>query len=106
MTNFIWGRRGKSDGTIIEGLAMGASTSAILSETFIQHLENSKLTEILNKRQIIDYHRYVDDILILYNKNNTLDECNTIHPNTKFTMKTEIHNTLNYLYLTVTNTTN
>jgi hypothetical protein len=86
-----------------EGLAMGAPTSAILAETFIEHLEHSKLIKILNKHQIIDYHRYVDDILILYNKNNTLDECNTIHPNIKFTMETEIHNTLNYLDLTITN---
>jgi hypothetical protein len=51
-----------------EGLAMGAPTSAILAETFIQHLEHNKLIEILNKHQIIDYHRYVDDILIVYKK--------------------------------------
>jgi hypothetical protein len=91
-----------------EGLAMGAPTSDILVETFIQHFEHSKLIKILNKHQIIDYHRYVDDILILYNKNNTninntLHECNTIHPDIIFTMETEIHNTLNYLDLTITN---
>jgi hypothetical protein len=66
-----------------EGLAMGAPTSAIKAETFIQHLEHNKLIKILNKHKILDYHRYVDDILILYNENNTninntLDECSAI----------------------------
>jgi hypothetical protein len=93
-----------------EGLAMGAPTSAILAETSIKHLER-KLIEILNKHQIIDYHRYMDDILIVYNKNNTNinstpNECNTIHPKIKFTMETQKHNTLNYLDLTITNNHN
>jgi hypothetical protein len=71
-----------------KGLAMGAPTSAILAEIFIQHLEHNKIIKILNKHQIIDYHRYVDNILILYNKNitninSTLNECNTIHPKIK-----------------------
>jgi hypothetical protein len=91
-----------------EGLAMGALTSAILAEAFIQHLEHNKIIKILNKHQIIDYHRYVDDILIVYNKNitninNTLYECNTIHPKIKYTMETEKHKTLNYLDLTIMN---
>jgi hypothetical protein len=89
---------------------MGAPTSAIPAETFIQYLEHNKVIKILNKYQIIDYHRYVDDILIVYNKNirninNTLNECNTIHPKIKFTMETEKH-TLNYLHLTITNNHN
>jgi hypothetical protein len=78
---------------------MGAPTSAIIAETFI-HLEHNELIKILNKHQIIDYHRYVDDILILYNENNTM------HPKIKFTMETEKHNTLNYLDLTITNKNN
>jgi hypothetical protein len=41
---------------------MEAPTSAVLAETFIQYLEHTKLIKILNKRQIIDYHRSVDDI--------------------------------------------
>jgi hypothetical protein len=45
------------------------SPSAILAETIIQHLEQNKIIKILNKQQIIDYYRYVDDILIAYNEN-------------------------------------
>jgi hypothetical protein len=38
--------------------------SAALAETFIHHLEHTKIVKILNKHQIIDYYRYMDDILI------------------------------------------
>jgi hypothetical protein len=75
------------------GLAMGAPTSPIIAETFIQQLEH-KLINILNKYRIIDYYRYVDDVRIIYNENNTninntLEECNTIHPKIKFTIETD-----------------
>jgi retron-type reverse transcriptase len=49
-----------------EGLAMGAPTSAILAENFIQYLEHKIINKILNKHQIIYYFRYVDDILITH----------------------------------------
>jgi hypothetical protein len=85
---------------------MGAPTSATLPETFIQHLEQTIIYEILSKHQIIDYHRYVYGILIVYNKHytnieNTLDEFNKIHPKIKFTMEKETQNRINYLDLTV-----
>jgi hypothetical protein len=50
-----------------EGLTVGAPMSAILAETFIQYLEHTIIYQILNRNQIIDYYRYVDDILIIYN---------------------------------------
>jgi hypothetical protein len=89
-----------------EGLAMGAPTSPIIAETFIQQLEH-KLINILNKYRIIHYYRYVHDILTIYNENNTnindtLDECNTIHQKINFTIETEKHNTLYYLDITIT----
>jgi hypothetical protein len=84
-------------------------TSAILAETFIQHLEHIKIIKILNKHQIVDYYRYTDNILITYNTNttnveNTLNEFNSIHPKIKF--KKAAHNTLNYLDLTIRNSHN
>jgi hypothetical protein len=74
-----------------EGLAMGAQTSAALAETFIQYLEHTKIIKILDKYQILDYYRYVDDILIVYNKNitdieNTLNAFNTVHPKINVTI--------------------
>jgi hypothetical protein len=50
---------------------MGAPTSAILAEVYIQYIEHKKLYPIVKKHQIIGYFRYVDDILIIYNRNKT-----------------------------------
>jgi hypothetical protein len=64
---------------------MGAPTSAILTETFMQYIQHKIIVDILMKYQIIDYYRYVDDILIIYNTqttniHNALNEFNRIHP--------------------------
>jgi hypothetical protein len=88
------------------GLAMGAPTSAILTEVFIQYLEHTIIFDILMKHQIIDYYRYADDILIIYNSHktnieNTLYEFNNIHPNIKFTIEKEVNNTINFLDLSI-----
>jgi nucleoside-specific outer membrane channel protein Tsx len=88
---------------------MGTPTSAILTETFMQYLEHTIIVDILKKYQIIDYYRYVDDILIICNAettniNNTLDEFNLIHPKIKFTIEEEQDNKINYLDITIVKT--
>jgi hypothetical protein len=55
-----------------DGLAVGAPTLAIFAEIFIQFLEHTVIYEILEKHIIIDYYRYVDDILIIYNQNTNI----------------------------------
>jgi hypothetical protein len=55
----------------MEELAMGAPTSAVLAETFIQYMEHKYVYQILNTQQIIAYYWYVDGILIIYNKKKT-----------------------------------
>jgi hypothetical protein len=55
----------------------------------------------------MDYYRYVDDILIVYdeqktNITNTLDDFNAIHPKLKFTMEQQAQNGIYYLDLTLT----
>jgi hypothetical protein len=77
-----------------EGLAMGAPTSAILAKIFIQYLQYPKIIKILNKHQIVDYHRYVGDILIIYNAHTTninkaLNKINAVHPITNLLLKTQ-----------------
>jgi hypothetical protein len=90
-----------------EGLAMVAPMSAILAETFIQYLEHTVISKILNKHQILDYYKYVENILIIYNIRNTnientLKEYNTIQPKLKFTMEKKSQNKISYLHLTIT----
>jgi len=54
-----------------EGLVMGATTSSILSEVYLQHMENTTIHELLKKHRIEGYFRYVDDVLVVYNDGNT-----------------------------------
>jgi hypothetical protein len=89
-----------------DGLAMGAPSSGILSEMFLQKLENTKLIDIANELQLITYHRYVDDILIVYDIRHTdintiTTKFNDMHPNLHFTHETEQTNTINYLDVTI-----
>jgi hypothetical protein len=92
--------------TQTEGLAMGAPTSAILAEVYIQHMEQKQLYPILTKHQIMGYFRYVEDILITYNRNKTniheiLAEFNRQATSIKFTIEEEQHNSINFLDLTI-----
>jgi hypothetical protein len=53
-----------------EGLATGCTTSSILTELYLQHLENYNIYNPLLKINFLGYFRYVDD-LIFYNENKT-----------------------------------
>jgi hypothetical protein len=59
---------------------MGAPTSSILAESYMQHTEDTQIYPILIQQQIIAYFRYVDDILIIYDHNKT----NTDHTLNEF----------------------
>jgi hypothetical protein len=68
-----------------EGLAMGAPTSSILSEVYLQYMENTTIYDLLIKHKVEGYYRYVDDILVLYKEDNTniyrmLDDFNNYPP--------------------------
>jgi hypothetical protein len=48
------------------GLAMGAPSSSILSELYLQYIEHTIIFDTLTKHNILGYFRYVDDVLIAY----------------------------------------
>jgi len=50
---------------------MGAPTSGLIAEIFLQHIEHSHLTNLTLKHKIINYCRYVDDILIVFDPNHS-----------------------------------
>ena len=56
---------------------MGATTSYISSEFYLQTSEHSSINSILNGHKIPGYLRYVEDILILYNNSFTEHQYNT-----------------------------
>ena len=88
------------------GLVMGAPTSALLSEIYLQHLEHTKIVKILTQNNILGYFRYVEDILIVYSDD--LTDIHKVHrafnilvPIIKFTMETETDNKINFLDIIV-----
>jgi hypothetical protein len=59
----------------IEGLVMGALTSTLLAELYIQYMEHKQLCSILLKHQTTGYFRYVENILIICDQKETsIDE--------------------------------
>jgi hypothetical protein len=83
-----------------EGLAMGAPSSSVLSELYLQFLEHNEILKIISDHKIINYARYVDDIIIIYDHiitklNQVLDEFNNIHNKIQFTVENEIDNKIN-----------
>ena len=92
-----------------KGLAMGAPISSILSEMYLQYLENTKVLSILTKPGTERYFRYVDDILLIYNRNHIdireiLISSNSFTPSLNFTLEQEIDNKLNFLDITLVKT--
>jgi hypothetical protein len=61
----------------ITGLAMGAPSSAILSEIYLQHSEHTKTIDILTQHNVTGYFRYVDDILVNYT--DALTDTHAVH---------------------------
>jgi hypothetical protein len=89
-----------------DGLAMGAPSSGLIAEIFLQHTENTHLASLAHKHKIVNYIRYVDDVLMIYNYTHTdiqniLTDFNTLHRNLHFTAETEVNNTLNYLDVSI-----
>jgi hypothetical protein len=80
---------------------MGAPTSAILAETFIQHMEHKHRYPILKTQEIISYYTYVDDILMTKTNNEQTTEFNNIQPSIKFTTEKEQHKEINCLDITI-----
>ena len=90
-------------------LSMGAPTSSIFSEIYLQYLENTQIYDILMNYRIIGYFRYVDDNLIVHKKELTniqeiLGLFNNMTPTMTFTMEEEINNRISFLYITLTKT--
>jgi len=85
---------------------MGGPFSGLMEEFFLQHTENAHLVCLAHKHRIIDYFRYVDDILLIFDANHSdiqsiLKHFNALHPNPHFASETERDNTINYLDISI-----
>ena len=89
-----------------DGLAMGAPSSGLIAEIFLQHIEHTYLAHLTHKHRITNYCRYVDDILLTYDSTHTsiqmiLEDFNALHPQLQFTAEAEKDNNLNYLDISI-----
>ena len=81
---------------------MGAPSSGLIAERFLQHTEHSHLIHMAHKHKIVNYCRYADDISLISDSNHTniqkiLDDFNTVHPKLQFTAEAEKDHILKYL---------
>ena len=93
------------------GLAMGAPTSSIFPEIYLQYLENTTIYNIRTKHKIIGYFRYVDDILIVSKDKNmdiyeVLNSFNNLSLTLLFTIEEEKDNTINFVDILLYKTNN
>jgi len=77
-----------------------------MAEIYLQYLEVTYVKQWLDSKEIVHYKRYVDDILVTYDKNETneqviLHQINNIDDNLQFKMSTEENNIINYLDISI-----
>jgi hypothetical protein len=89
-----------------DGLAMGTPISAVLTKTYLEHMEHNQIYPVLIKCQIIGCFQYVDDVLTICDQSNanvekTLNKFNELQPSIKFPMEKEPHNSIHFLDLAI-----
>jgi hypothetical protein len=90
---------------------MGATSSSIIAEIFLKQTEYAHMAHLTHKHNIINYFRYMDDILLILDPKRTdiqviLMDFNALHPNLQFTAKVERYNTSNCLDISMHKTPN
>jgi hypothetical protein len=85
---------------------MGAPTSTIFSEIYLQYIEHTSIFDILTQNNIHGYFRYVDDVLIIYdieltNIHNVLKQFSTVSPKLTFTIEEEREKQINFLDINI-----
>jgi len=89
-----------------DGLAMGAPSSGLIAEIFLQHIEHTHIPHLAHKHKIINYCRYVDDVFLIFDSTHTsvheiLKDFHDLHHKLQFTAETEKDHILNYLDITM-----
>ena len=88
---------------------MGATTSSIVSEIYLQYVEHTNIVDIRNQQKKLVYFRYVDDFLIVYNNTDTdivnvVQRFSSIHRTLIVSKQGENDNSLNSLDVTLRRT--
>ena len=85
----------------IDGVAMGSPLGRTLANIFLCYYKSNWLEDSPKDFKPVYYKRYVDDIFVLFNKTEhaqfLLEHRNKKHKNMKFSIKTEINESLSFL---------
>jgi hypothetical protein len=92
-------------------IAMGSLISSIMSEVYLQHIENTYLKQAMDNKEIVYYRRYVGDLFLIYeetkiNADTILEVVNKLDRNITFKVETEDRKVINYLDLNINRTDN
>jgi len=85
---------------------MVSPLSGNLAELCIQKLENDHIIQYLDINEISNYERYIDDIIIIYNKDRIKEEkilhaMNDVDGNLTFKLTSGNNKTINFLDLII-----
>jgi len=85
---------------------MDSPISGTIAEIFLQHLEHTHIRPLIESKQILYYTRYIDNILIIYDTDNTNQDkvaqhANSMHNNLQFNPTQESDGRINFLDLTI-----
>ncbi|CAH8493014.1 unnamed protein product [Dicrocoelium dendriticum] len=90
----------------IDGVAMGSPLGPLLADVFMSKLENTQLNECINN--LVYYGRYVDDIFCVADDRVCIEDLlahfNAAHNNIVFTIELESNNSLSFLDVHITRT--
>ena len=92
-----------------KGVAIGSPISSTTAEIFIQYYANTYIKHILDIKNVRYYTRYLDEALIIYNNRinheSITQQINQIHKDMRFNPAHETNNTINFLDLQITRST-
>jgi len=85
---------------------MGSPISSLIAEIFLENYEDKNIKQVLETKSIIFYVRYVDDILIIFDKTKISPQyinthINKVHNNIKLNPTYEEHSSINFLDLII-----
>jgi len=81
---------------------MGSPLSGTLPELYLQKIEKDYIKQWMDSNEISYYKRYVDDIIIIYNKDRIKEEqilhaINNVDEHLTFKLTSENNNAINFL---------
>ena len=86
------------------GLAMGSPLSSSMSDIFLSLMETTLIQKFIKNKEIIHWSRYVDDVIVICDKNsinNILEKINGYDHRLEFTIERMKNNTLKFLNMEI-----